>query len=104
VVGRDVGRVRAFSRSAWFVYNWKAGGALYGAFKARHWFPFDVPARWSGVGAAFTRPSNVLGTLACPPDRPASTTRWPTSVCIVIFGAKRIERRKTPYVTRQTLS
>src|SRR5262245_21704865 len=94
----------AFLAFCVFVYNWKAGGALNAAFKARHWFPFDVPETLAKVSAAFARPSNLLGTIAVSAGSPGFYYALAYSLCIVLFGAKRIARRKTPYVKRQTLT
>ena len=39
-----------------------------------------------------------------PPSRGASITPWPIRFIVVIFGWRRIRRRKTPYVKVQTIT
>jgi NosR/NirI family nitrous oxide reductase transcriptional regulator len=87
-----------------FLYNWKAGGALTHAFEARRWFPFEIPAGLRAQGAAFTRPSHLLGTLALSFGSPGFYYSFAYCLCVVGFGVRRIARRKTPYVTLQTLT
>ncbi len=94
----------AFFAFCIFLYNWKAGGVVYNAFKENHWFPFGVPAALGGLASAFTRPANVLGTLALSLGSPGFYYSLAYCLCVVIFGIKRIRRRKTPYVKVQTLS
>jgi thioredoxin reductase/ferredoxin len=66
-----------------FVYNWKAGGALHALFERRQWFPAALPGPWGSPGFWYS-----LAYCAC----------------VAIFGARRIARRKTPYVRRQTMT
>jgi len=85
----------AFFAFCCFVYNWKAGTQLNEIFKAHHWFPFNMPSLGSGafgktISATVQDPGFYYSTAYC--------------TCIGLFGWKRIQRRKTPYVTRQTLS
>jgi NosR/NirI family nitrous oxide reductase transcriptional regulator len=87
-----------------FLYNWKAGGALTNEFQARHWFPFEVPAGLGALGKAFRRPSHLLGTLALSLGSPGFYYSLAYCLCVVGFGARRIARRKTPYVKVQTLT
>jgi len=94
----------AFLAFCIFLYNWKAGGVVTNAFKAHHWFPFAVPDALGALAAAFTRPANVLGTLALSLGSPGFYYSLAYSLCVAIFGFKRIARRKTPYVTVQTLT
>jgi NosR/NirI family transcriptional regulator, nitrous oxide reductase regulator len=90
---------------AW-LYNWKSGGSMATLFAARHWFPFNLPdllQSAGGVVAAQARdPRTLLGTLAISAAGPAFWYTIAYSAVIVIFGLKRIRRRKTPYVTAQT--
>lgn len=66
-----------------FLYNWKGGGALYHLFESRRWFPFTLP----GV---FGSPGFWYSLAYC--------------ACVAAFGVRRIRRRKTPYVTWQTIT
>ena len=87
-----------------FLYNWKAGGVLYEEFRSRRWFPFGVPGALGAIGAAWSRPSNLLGTLALSLGSPGFYYSLAYCACVVVFGARRISKRKTPYVTAQTLT
>ncbi|MEZ5965949.1 MAG: NAD(P)-binding domain-containing protein [Planctomycetota bacterium] len=86
----------AFLTFCVFVYNWKASGDLKAAFKARHWFPFDIGSpddagSWSG-------------TLLLSMHEPGFWYSLAYSVLILAFGLRRMARRKTPYVKVQTWS
>ena len=87
-----------------FVYNWKASGALNALFQSRHWFPFAVPQGLAAAGGAFADRSSLLGTLALSLGSPGFYYSLAYCLCVVLFGARRIRRRKTPYVTAQTLT
>jgi NosR/NirI family nitrous oxide reductase transcriptional regulator len=98
------GTFLAFVAACVFLYNWKAGGLVTNAFKEHHWFPFAVPAVLGGLASAFARPANLLGTLALSLGSPGFYYSLAYCLCVVIFGIKRIGKRKTPYVKVQTLS
>ncbi len=86
-----------------FLYHWKSGdgSAIYTAFKTNHWFPFNIPELFS---AAADDPKTVLGTLKNTAGAPSFYYSLLYCGLIVVFGLRRIARRKTPYVTLQTLS
>lgn len=97
------------------IYLWKGGTSLNALFQERGWFPFQVPeqiqalgAAWGGLGtelAAQTKlRSSALGTLAISLREPGFYYALAYTFCVVLFGLRRIRRRKTPYVTLQTLS
>ena len=90
---------------AW-LYNWKSGGSMSQLFAARHWFPFNLPDLLSGAGGAIAadakKPSTLLGTLAISASGPSFWYTLAYSTVVVVFGLKRIRRRRTPYVTVQT--
>jgi thioredoxin reductase/ferredoxin len=89
-----------------WLYNWKSGGSMSQLFADRHWFPFNLPdllSRLGGAVAADARtPSTLLGTLAISASGPSFWYTLAYSTVVVIFGLKRIRRRRTPYVTAQT--
>ena len=89
-----------------FIYNWKAGARLYGYFKDQHWFPFNVPeglaAAGGTLGAWSADPAHLLGTLALSLGSPGFYYSIAYTVCIVMFGIRRIRKRRTPYITLQT--
>ena len=84
----------AFLAFCAFVYNWKAGGSLTNAFKERKWFPFDT--------FNASDPSTLWGTLSLSLSKPGFYYTLIYSTVILIFGVRRIRRRRTPYVTVQT--
>jgi thioredoxin reductase/polyferredoxin len=102
--GAAWGTLVAFLAVCVFLYNWKAGGLVYKTFEAHTWFPFGVPTALGGWASAFTRPSNLLGTLALSLGSPGFYYSLAYCLCVAIFGVKRIQRRQTPYVRIQTLT
>ena len=81
-----------------FLYHWKsdAGFGLKGWFKDNELFPFNLVDP--------TNPSNLLGTILLSMREPSFWYSLAYCLCIVIFGIKRIKRRRTPYVKVQTLT
>ena len=86
-----------------FLYHLKAyktflgieGTNLWQIFASKNWFPFNLPVFGTEGGVVHT----ILSTAA---NDPGFTFALLYTSVIVIFGIKRIRRRKTPYVTRQT--
>jgi len=91
-----------------FVYVWKAGGSLTKLFRDNLWFPFNVQGLLESVGGSFSSmvhdPSTLLGTIAVDLGEPGFYYSLVYSLLILVFGVKRIRRRRTPYVTAQTLT
>lgn len=92
---------------AW-LYNWKSGGSMSELFSNHHWFPFNLPDLLSGAGGwiatAAADPGTLLGILAISASGPSFWYTLAYSLIVVIFGIRRIRRRRTPYVTAQTLT
>jgi thioredoxin reductase/ferredoxin len=85
----------AFFALCCFVYTWKADTSVNHYFSAHKLFPFNIGAVGSGAfGKAL---SDALGS-------PGFYYSLAYCVAILLFGWKRIQRRKTPYVTRQTVT
>lgn len=85
----------AFFAFCLFLYSWKADTALNHWFSAHGLFPFNLGAVGSGA----------LGkTLSDAIKSPGFYYSFAYCTAIVLFGWRRIQRRKTPYITRQTLS
>ncbi|HZS36816.1 MAG TPA: NAD(P)/FAD-dependent oxidoreductase, partial [Polyangia bacterium] len=78
------------------LYDWKSGGVLDSYFQTRHWFPYNLPKEF-GASALFK-------TLAITMQEPSFYYSALYCAIVVIFGFRRMKRRKTPYVTRQTWS
>ncbi|HET9951609.1 MAG TPA: NAD(P)-binding domain-containing protein [Candidatus Eisenbacteria bacterium] len=91
-----------------WLYNWKSGGSASAWWAARHWFPFNLPDLLAGAGgsvaAAAADKRTLLGTLAISAAGPAFWYTLAYSTVVALFGARRIRRRRTPYVTAQTLT
>jgi hypothetical protein len=98
----------AFLVFCFFLYNWKGGGDLTHVFETRKLFPFNVPsllARAGGaIAAAAARPANLLGTLALSLSEPGFYYSVAYCLAVTLFGIARIRRRRTPYVTVQTVT
>lgn len=80
-----------------FIYLWKGGTSLNAAFKANHWFPFNLP----DIGSAA---DPLLRTIGVNLHEPGFYYSLAYCLLIVLFGIRRIRRRRTPYVTAQTVS
>jgi NosR/NirI family nitrous oxide reductase transcriptional regulator len=79
-----------------FLYTWKGGTELNHLFAERRWFPFNLPLSLGSSG--------FLRALAISLRQPGFYYSLAYTVCICLFGWRRVRRRKTPYVTWQTLS
>lgn len=78
-----------------FIYNWKSFGQLNKAFQAKGWFPYNLPELASDK-------TSLLGTLSISLREPGFYYSIAYCLCVLIFGVRRIRKRKTPYVTAQT--
>lgn len=82
-----------------FLYLWKA--QIY----VPEWInPATVWQRIAAAGGAFANPSHLLGVLAISMAGPAFYYTLAYCLCVVVFGIRRIRRRKTPYIRLQTLT
>ena len=107
----------AFVTFCFLFYHWKGGHpqeftiggkSLQQIAGEHHWFPLNLPgmlersggklAEWSG------REGNLLHTIKQGMGDPSWYYGFVYSVIVVVFGVRRIRRRKTPYVTWQTLT
>jgi thioredoxin reductase/ferredoxin len=81
-----------------FLYHWKtdAGIPIYSWFKGNKWFPFNL--------ADPENAANLVGTVRISMQSPSFYYSLAYCICIIIFGVKRIRRRRTPYVRRQTIA
>lgn len=77
-----------------FLYNWKAGGQLNRTFQENHLFPYNIEAP--------SDPSTFAGTMAISMRDPGFYYSVAYCLAVLVFGIRRIRRRKTPYVTAQT--
>ncbi|MEM0967240.1 MAG: NAD(P)-binding domain-containing protein [Verrucomicrobiota bacterium] len=70
---------------------------LWQIFSSKNWFPFNIPKLGQEGGALHT-------ILHAASTDPGFLFAFTYTAIIVIFGVRRIRRRKTPYVTWQTLT
>ncbi|AKF06676.1 NAD(P)-binding domain-containing protein [Sandaracinus amylolyticus] len=88
----------AFLALCTFVYTWKSGGALTRTFQDRGWFPF-------GIGDALAPAAgSALHTITISLEEPGFWYSTAYSAAVLGFGIARIRRRRTPYVTKQTIT
>ena len=92
---------------AW-LYDWKSGGVMSAVWTRHHWFPTNLPALLAAAGGAVAAaahdPRTLLGTLAISAAGPSFWYTLAYSSVVAAFGLRRIRRRRTPYVTAQTLT
>jgi len=87
------------------LYHWKSDGSvIYTAFKERHWFPFNIPEWFTIPIAVIDDPPSLLRVLRKAAGQPSFYYSLTYCTLIVVFGARRMARRRTPYVTAQTIS
>jgi len=94
-----------------WLYHWKSGKAIPLLGRLPDWLSPD-PARWwtalaalgGPLGAALGDPATLLGTLRVSASGASFYYTLAYSLIVLVFGIRRIRRRKTPYVTVQTLT
>ncbi|MFB6230490.1 MAG: FAD-dependent oxidoreductase [Salinibacter sp.] len=92
-------RIAAFAAFFLFmaaVYSWKDGGVLNRLARAAEIFPFGWNPETKGTGLGEV----LLGSMT----KPSFYYTLAYSAIVVIFGIRRIRRRKTPYIKVQTLT
>ena len=92
---------------AW-LYDWKSGGFFSALWYRNGWFPTNLPGLLASAGGAIAAAAadrrTLLGTLAISAAGPSFWYTLAYSLVVVIFGVRRIRRRRTPYVTAQTVT
>ncbi len=96
----------AFMAFCVFLYHWKKdiGLPINKFFVNRGWFPYNVSSWFDRLGEAASDPTTLLYTLKTSMAQPGFYYTLAYCACVVIFGIKRIKRRKTPYVKLQTIT
>jgi thioredoxin reductase/Fe-S-cluster-containing hydrogenase component 2 len=100
----------AFLLFCTWLYHWKGGKAIPLFGKLPEWLN-PRPSEWwaalasagGGMGAALQDPSTLLGTLKISASGPAFYYTLGYSLLVVVFGIRRIQSKRTPYVKVQTL-
>ncbi|MGH7725963.1 MAG: NAD(P)-binding domain-containing protein [Candidatus Eiseniibacteriota bacterium] len=81
------------------LYNWKSGGVLDRLAREAAAFPYSL----ANVAAAWAPdPHSLLGVTLLSAQSPSFWYTVAYSILVVVFGIRRIRRRRTPYVTLQT--
>ena len=101
-----------FTTLCTLIYNWKAGGQLTKLFETNGWFPFNIP--WllragggeglAAMAAMAADPATVVGTVTINLGEPGFYYSLLYSLLVCVFGYRRMQRRRTPYVRAQTIS
>lgn len=104
---RAVASFLAFLAACTALYLWKQGGSpLYPTGAER--FPVFMPELIASLGGAWQAAVNdrttLVGTLAYSMKSPSFYYTLGYCALVVTFGVRRIRRRRTPYVTWQTLA
>lgn len=88
--------------------DWRSGGAIAAWWHARSGFHCSPPGFIAAAGETLARaaaePRTLIGTLAVSAAGPSFWCALAFSAVIVVFGVRRMRRRRTPYVTAQTLT
>ena len=94
-----------------FLYHWKSNHPL--EFPVQRWvsqhhaFPFNVPKAIESTGGKIgewsQREGNLLFTVKRGLGNPSFYYTLAYCTCVVVFGIRRIQRRRTPYVKWQTI-
>ena len=107
----------AFVTFCFLFYHWKGGHpqeftiggkSLQQIAEQRHWFPLNLPGAMERSGGRIAewsnREGNLLHTLKLGMGDPSWYYGFFYSVIVVVFGVRRIRRRRTQYVTWQTVT
>lgn len=83
-----------------WMYLWKSGGNPVNHFWVENdWFPFNLNAALSDL---IRNPQSMLGTIAISMTEPGFYYGLLYAAVVALFGIRRIRKRRTPYITRQT--
>ncbi len=92
-----------------FLYHWKTNAPelpIQAWFQQRGWFPFNMDRLFAAMGgtieSASNSKTNLLYTLKHSMSDGGFYYTLAYCFCVVVFGIRRIRRRKTPYIKLQT--
>jgi NosR/NirI family transcriptional regulator, nitrous oxide reductase regulator len=93
------------------LYHWKSNHPnefpVQKYFAEHQWFPARAPAVLDATGGTIAewsnREGNLLFTIKKGLGNPAFYYTLAYCTCVAVFGIRRIKRRRTPYVTVQTI-
>ena len=98
---RNVLAFAAFGLFCAALLDWKSGGFLGSLWRREHWFPVNLTALFVDQ---LSSPGSFFATLLVSASTPSFWYSLAYSLLVVVFGIRRIRRRRTPYVTAQTLT
>ena len=88
--------------------DWRSGGPLAAWWRAHAGLPHPLSGLLASAGGALAQaaaePRTLVGTLAISAAGPSFWCAGAFSALVVVFGVRRMRRRRTPYVTAQTLT
>jgi NosR/NirI family transcriptional regulator, nitrous oxide reductase regulator len=91
-----------------FLYHFKSDHphelAIQRTFSQHGWFPYNLPPVFDRLSEASQREANLLYTLKDSMAKPSFYYTLAYCTCVVVFGIRRIQRRRTPYVKLQTIT
>ena len=99
---RSLAAMTGFLLFCVWMYLWKSGGnPINHLWVQNEWFPYNLPELFASL---IESPKTLLGTIAISMTQPAFY--YGLLYCLVVtgFGVARIKRRKTPYITKQTIT
>lgn len=85
-----------------WMYTWKTGTPVNKWFKEQGWFPYNVPDWFASWMASADTPGTLAAILKINLGEPGFYYTFIYSSLILIFGLRRMKRRKTPYINVQT--
>lgn len=91
----------AFLFCVW-MYHWKKGGKLPFDGKLPDWLMPNPGALFTGLSGWFATPGTLGHIFKSAVNEPSFYYSLAYCSCVLIFGIRRIRRRKTPYVKLQT--
>ena len=89
---------------ATLVYLWKAGGTVTEFFSAHRLFPFGLDGLFQHWVPSASHPETLTHALSHALGTPTFYYSLAYSLAVVAFGIRRVRRRPTPLVKRQTLT
>ncbi len=105
----SVAAMAGFMLFCFWLYHWKSSKAIPLFGKLPAWLNPDPAKLWAWLSSLSdpiaqwaNDPATLLGTLKISSSGPSFYYTLAYSLIVIIFGIKRIRRRKTPYVKLQT--
>jgi NosR/NirI family nitrous oxide reductase transcriptional regulator len=99
---RSWAALAAFLLFCTWLYDWKSGGVFSSLWYRNGWWPTQLAAGVSAGGAV--DPTSLAGIVLISASGPSFWYTLAYSLIVVGFGIARIRRRRTPYVTAQTVT